>query len=239
MKTRINNLINLIKQRDYRKIAFRLLSLIPSNIFVYNRFYFVYCHKFETKHLRPLKREYTLKVTTPSKQQIEKIKLDLGDSELNWAINHFRITRERKDTKVLTIEKDTHCIAVVFVRTLNKFISPSGFPLDFDDHLFATWILYTQVHPDFRLKGYHVNLLFHAYQISQNDNSLGLFGEIHYMNRASIQSHAKLGFNVYKNVQYVKIIGKTFFWETKNGFWCVKQRKNTHPQVARQDILNH
>lgn len=223
MRKKIATFIDLVRKRDYRTTAFTFLSYVPSNIFVYDRFYFVTCKRFNKKYLRPLKNEYELITIESDKGEIKKIQQDLNAKQIDWAIGGFQLDDNSTGTKIIKIDKAGRTIAITFVRKVNTIQSPSHFSINFGDDFFATWVLYTYVHPDFRLKGYHVNLLSCAYDLSRENHSQGLFGEIRYINRASIQSHAKLGFEVYKNVQYIKIFNKRFFLgEQKRILVCIR-----------------
>ena len=87
----------------------------------------------------------------------------------------------------------------------------------------ATWVFRTYIHPDYRLKGYHIYLMQKAFELSKQNGPAGLFGDIHYLNENRIKSHARLGFRPFKDIHCFRVFKKRFYIESQKSFWCARK----------------
>lgn len=193
----------------------RLFDHISSRIFTYGNFYLVFCKDLKYRYIRPLDPKLDLKVVQCSNNELYIIKRDL---DMNMDIIYLQTGDNLTDSQIIKINKNKNCIACIFVRKVNKIKSPSGYRLNFGDNVFFSWIFGLYIHPDYRLRGYLPNLVSHAFQLSNQNRSHGLLGEIHYMNEASLRAFMRLGFKVCKNIHYLKLLNIKYYWEGKKKY---------------------
>jgi len=205
---------DLLRNKKYKVLLFEVHQYIPRNIFRYNHFYFVRCEKFSgLKSIRPLNDKYNLSVHDLSYDLLERIKVELP---YNMDTVYYRVRNREEKTKVITIVLAEKIIGVQFVLFDTQVPSPSGYDLHMERPVVTCHGMY--VHPDYRNKGLHIHTLVTSFDLSRQFGTPGLFSEIHFLNRNSILSHKRIGFDVYKNVHYIQILGKKVFFEGKKKF---------------------
>jgi GNAT superfamily N-acetyltransferase len=216
MKRKIKKILSLIMSGNLNVLWYRLLEIIPEKLFIYDRFYFVFFHKKNFRKVRNLSNRCKLKILDFTDVEVGRIKQDL---DINIAIIRFQVIGAVETPKIIRLDLDGRCIAVAFLKKVNELKSPSGYCLDLGKDFFVTWFFGLYVHPDFRLRGYHANLISCAHEFNQKNGLNGLYGEIHYLNKNSISSFMRLGFKIYKSINYLKIFKRKYFWESKGDFF--------------------
>jgi Acetyltransferase (GNAT) family len=219
---KVARFLTLLKNRQYRSVWFRLTSFLPFFGVAYDRFYLVRCVRINVPHLPPLKSGPQLTIADYSREAVEEIKRHLPS--LNTNIIDFQMACRPDDARIVRIDKRGRCVAVCFTVKTTSIKSPSGYAISIARGGPVTWVFGTYIHEHFRVRGYLPHLLNTAFQISRENGSTGLMGEIHHMNVASIISHAKFGFTVFQDVQYVKIGPWKHFWKSSADFWCLPKK---------------
>lgn len=201
-----------------REIAFRALGFVPPWIGQYDRFYIVSCSDLAPRPVRALKGGLAVRISGVSLQDIEDLQ---GQLNIDVPVVFLQFYGRVQQVRMIRIdEPDGHTVAVAFIRPDNRIISPSGYGFDLGEKQ-VCWFFGTHIHPRYRLRGVFVNLVQEAYRLSLELGTMGLMGEIHYMNVASIRAHARMGFKVYRNMHYLRILSRRFYWESPGGFWCL------------------
>lgn len=211
-----------MKNRRYRELFFRLTSFIPFFLAGYDRFYLVRCGTIDRNRILMMKNGPQLKVADYSPEAVREIKSDLAG--LDSGIIEFQMTGRSGDAKIIKIDNNGHCVAVCFAVKATSIRSPSGYSRSLKNVCPVTWVFGTYIDENFRLRGYFPHLVNAAFEVSRQNGSRGLMGEIHHLNVASIKSHAKMGFTVFRDVQYLKIAQWKYFWERTGDFWCLPKK---------------
>lgn len=215
MRKKFHNFFQLLLSGKYRSIVFRLLDYVPDSILEYDRFYIVRCIDFKSRLVRELRNGITFSIVAYTDSDLDLIGKQLN---INKKIINFHLAGAKEKTKIIKIHKNERCIAVAFVKIADEIKSFSGYQISLEKNSSVTWFFGTYVHPDFRMRGYHANLIACAYDFSKMNGSKGLYGEIHYLNEKSIHAHKKLGFEVYRNMIYIKLFKKKYFKKSHEGF---------------------
>lgn len=224
MKNRIKTAAELLKKRRYNEFFFELCKVIPFNLIVYSNFYFVKCDTLADKiKIKPLDKKYKIFIEDFNYDLLERIKKELPH---NLETVYYRLEKKEDKTKIIIIEHNDRIVAIMFFLYDSSVPSPSGYFLGFNkEKVLTCYDVY--IDHKYRFKGLHLHLFSSAFEISKAFGNPGLYGEIHFLNKNSILSHHRLGFYVYKNIHYIQILGKKYFFEGSKKFWCVKYQNNT------------
>jgi len=71
----------------------------------------------------------------------------------------------------------------------------------------STWIFDAYIVPEYRLRGVFTPLMSFLGTHLRLHDSKGVYGEIHHMNRNSLQSHLRLGFSRIETISYIQVFG--------------------------------
>ncbi len=222
MRTKLKKIKKLIRKKEYLFLFRMMLNVFPSRFIFYDRFYFVRCHNLHAKNFRKLKFPFELGMVDFSQKELKRIAKDL---EINIPVINFHVAGKENQTKIIRIKRNNRDVAVCFLMEVNELRSPSGYVFPFEDKKSGIWIFGTFVSPQYRLRGLHVYLIQKAYRYGKERGFDGLYGEIHYFNRESIMSHLRIGFESYKNMNYLKIVKKRIYWESDRDFWCIPAKR--------------
>jgi GNAT superfamily N-acetyltransferase len=151
---------------------------------------------------------------------VEDFSADLLDrirAELPQDLDPVEYRARRSDSKnvAVYVEHRGRIVASSFAMFDRRIISPSGYELEMDR--VAPFVYGAFISPPYRLKGLHLHMLAGAYGLSEELGSPELFGEVQYMNTRSLRSYRKAGFDVYRSVRYVQLLGRKFFFESGAG----------------------
>lgn len=197
------------------RVGPRFLRRVPRSIFTFDRFYVVQC-----RSIAPVSRD----LGVDAKMSIgpftwEACQAIARDLPLRTSI--ISMHTEGKDplgTRIIQIVNHDRSAAFTVVTPITRVISPSGFNWELEPELKAAWVFGTQIDPRFRLRGYFVHLLSGAMQAAHELGCDRLMGEIHHSNSASLRAHARLGFEVYKHIKYIRVLGRSWYWEGDRSF---------------------
>lgn len=220
MRKQIKKAFKLLKEKEYQIFIYKLLDRVPYSIFRYNNFYIMHCREISNKRLfRPLGNEYKLIIKEFSYELLDRIRKELPQ---DLETVYYRAKGREWQTKAIYIEKSGKIVSTCFVLFDSKIPSPSSYVLDMGGRVVVS-CYGIFVGPKFRMKGLHFHMLNAAFDLSSEVGTPGLYGEIHYMNKNSLVSHLKIGFEVYKNIKYIKLFGKIFFYEDVPELWFMKR----------------
>jgi len=208
---KIKDLTKKINRKGIAPILLiRLAELVSSRAFIYDRFFIFVCYKFNNRMYRKLDNGLQLIVQDAKEEDLYRLKRDL---DINLPIILFQIKNASGKVKIITIEKNGETIAVSLFKEDHIIRSPSGYCLDLGEENKFMWVFGAYVHPRYRLKGYHMHLLTKANDLCQEKGLKCIMCEIHYLNANSISSHVRLGFEIYKDIHYLKILNMKRYFE--------------------------
>lgn len=212
---------NLLKGKKYHEFFFNLLEKIPYSVFRYNSFYLLYCRELKNQKLiRPLGQNYRVVVEPFNYPLLERLKRELPQ---DLETVYYRARGREAATHAIYVEYVNQIVSSSFAQHHRTIISPSGYELSLNQ--MAVQVFGVFIDPRYRLKGLHLHMLKAAYTLSREYGVPGLYGEIHYMNRNSLFSYNKLGFEAFKNIQYIQIFGKKRFFGGKPEFWHIFKKQ--------------
>lgn len=217
---RIIKIIKMIKNKEYVRLVMRIFEPSSGKIFAYDRFYLVENRTFTVKMMRDLKSGDKIEIVDDSIYEFKKIESDL---DINRNNIDLQSQGESGPGYIVKITNGSRCKAVTFLKYVEQIKSPSGYKLKVQGPV--PYIYGTYIHPKYRMKGYFVNLYEAVFKYIQNSGDSCLYGEIHYLNRGSLLSHHKLGFNALKDVQFVSFFTRRLFWTKESDFWCLPTKK--------------
>ncbi len=219
LNRKIKNTFSLLVRRKYQELFYVVAQNIPFQVLSYTNFYFIKCDKLDVSYMkRALNTEYKIYLDKFTPKLLDRIREELPQ-DLS-TVNYRIIGREDK-TNVIFIEHKGRIVANMFLLLDNCVPSPSNINLYFADQKVVTcYGVYLE--SKYRLQGLHVHLLKKAHEFSATHSDSSLYGEIHFLNKNSILSHYKVGFNVYRNVHLFIFFGRKFFIDGKHKFWCVR-----------------
>jgi predicted ATP-grasp superfamily ATP-dependent carboligase len=219
LNRKIKRIVSLLVKHKYQELFYVIAQKVPFQFLGYTNFYFIKCDKLNAGHMkRALHTEYKIYLEKFTPQLLDRVERELPQ---DLSTVHYRIIGREDRTNVIVIEHKGKIVANMFLLLDNYVPSPSNINLHFADRKVVTcYGVYLQ--SKYRLQGLHVHLLKKAYEFSATHSDSSLYGEVHFMNKNSILSHYKIGFNVYRNVHMFIFFGKKFSINGKNKFWCVR-----------------
>jgi GNAT superfamily N-acetyltransferase len=226
MNHQVNEFRRLLRGKKYNELSYRVLTRIPYYLFRYDRFYIMYCREIRNLRLfRPIKKDYRVVVEKFNYALLERLKREMPH---DMGTVYYRAKNREGKTRALYIEHFNKIVTVSFVLADDNYISPSGYVLPMNRVI--TQMYGSYVHPEYRLKGFHFNMVKAAYDLSRCVGEPGLYAEIQYMNKNSFLSYSKVGFDVFKKISYVQLLGEKHFFEGPTAV--------SPPFKIRTDLLN-
>lgn len=205
MKNKIYKLRSALKNKEYKEFLYLFLKFTPFGFIVrFSQFYIVKCEEFTAnKLLRPLSGEFSTVIEDFSEQLLNKINTEIPH---DLGAMKYRLKKSGDKFKVIMIKHLGTVIAMEFISLDKTMYSPSGYVHDFSGAPLVG--LYDEfINQNYRLKGLHIHLIKSAFDFSKKHGLGGVFGEIHSLNKNSLNSHMKLGFKIDKKVTLLRIIG--------------------------------
>ncbi len=194
-------------------VLYRVASRVPPSLFACDRFYLIRCRSLASFALRKLPSDVTLTVTDFSEEQLERVARNIP---VDLGVIKFQMDGpDRRNAKMIRIERHGECIALMCVVAVEEIKSPSGYRLALGAGDAATWVVGTFIDDRYRLRGYFAHLAAAAFEQARANGTGNLAGEIHFENTASLKAHEGVGFSIFKEIRYVRFFGKkTFYWES-------------------------
>ena len=230
--SKIIRLLQVPKEQRIRLILKKVLSHIPPWLFRYDQFYIVKCTNFLVD-LATSNNDAQVTITGFSPELLRKIEADLP--ALDTETIEFQLAgRKLEDVSIISVNEDSRCVAVCFTVKVADIRSPSGFRMNLGAENSVTWIFGTLVAEASRSKLYFLHLAHAGLLLSRQNGSNGLCAEIHGMNTKSIRVNSLLGFKVFRNLHYIRILQWKYFWDGPKEFWCVRKRAEDARRQAHQ-----
>jgi L-amino acid N-acyltransferase YncA len=194
-------------------VLYKIVSRISPSLFLYDRFYLIRLRRLTSAAMRKLPPDASLSVTSFSEEQIERVSRDMP---VDLEVIRFQMAGpDRRDARMIRIDRQGACIALMCIVAVEEIKSPSGYRLALGKEDRATWVVGTYIDERYRLRGYFAHLAAAAFEECRANGTGNLAGEIHFENRASLKAHAGMGFAIFKEIRYVKLFGKAFYWEDR------------------------
>jgi hypothetical protein len=209
LRMKLLELYKILRSGDYEYFIWKIINAISIEGLHYGSFYFARCKNFSS---RVRKLPDTVKIVEKQFGYEELKKLN-NDIEINWKTVEFQIGNDFADTCIIEIQKNQKCIGMAILKKTNILKSRSGYNYYLGRGRYGAWIINTYIAPEYRIKGYFLNLIEKAWEVSKRYGDGGIYGEIHYRNKSSLMAHKRIGFNVIKNVTYLTVCGKSYYFE--------------------------
>ncbi len=229
--SKIARLWQVPREQRFRVILEKFLYRIPAWLFRYDHFYIVKCANFPMD-LAPANNHARVTITGFSPDLLRKIKTDLPDLDIETI--EFQVAgRKLEDVKIISINEDNRCVAASFAIKVTDIKSPSGYRLNLGAENSVTWTFGVFVAEASRSKGYFFDLAYASLLLSRQNGSNGLCAEIHGKNTKSIRVNVLLGFSVFRNLHYIRLLQWRYFWQGPKEFCCLKKKPATSPSAPR------
>jgi len=194
-------------------VLYKIASRIPPSIFLYDRFYLIRCRRLTQAAMRKLPPDTSLTVTSLSEERLASVAREIP---IDLDIIRFQMEGpDRRDARMIRIDRQGACIALMCVVAVEEIRSPSGYRLALGPEDRATWVVGTYIDERYRIRGYFAHLAAAAFEESLANGTGNLAGEIHFENTGSLKAHAGMGFAIFKEIRYVRLFGKAFYWEAR------------------------
>lgn len=219
VKNKLDTGLNLLKKGDYRRLAHTIQNKFLRPLFRYDNFYILHCEELKNQKLcKPLDDSYSVSTERFSAALLNRLNNELSESPPSL---HYRTKGREQRTHAIYIEHRGRIVSRSFVLFDEIYISPSGYELPMGQVVAQVHGAY--VDPQYRWKGLHLHMLRNALDLSLKKGTPGAYSEIHFLNRNSYGSYNKLGFRIYKNIKYVAILGRKYFFEGEPTHWTTKR----------------
>ena len=191
-------------------VLYKIASRIPPSLFLYDHFYLIRLRRLAPAAMRKLPADASLSVAAFSEREVERVSRDIP---VDLGVIRFQMEgSDRRDARMIRIDQRGACIALMCIVAVEEIKSPSGYRLALGTDDRATWVVGTYIDERYRLRGYFAHLAAAAFEQCKANGTGNLAGEIHFENTASLKAHLGMGFTIFKDIRYVRLFGKAFYW---------------------------
>jgi L-amino acid N-acyltransferase YncA len=205
-------------------VLYKIVSRFPPGLLVYDHFHLIRCRQLSPIVLRRLSPDTSLTVTDFSEERLAGVARDIP---VDLGVIHFQMKGPgRRDARIIRIDQRGKCIALMCIVAIEEIRSPSGYRLALGKDDPATWVVGTYIDERYRLRGYFAHLASAAFEQCMANGTKNLAGEIHFENAVSLKAHLGIGFVIFREISYFRLLGKAFYWENSGARW-------KHPRLSK------